>query len=137
MRMSELLGETCDWERLARESGFKTPRMALLCSMSARHLQRIFRKQFGRTPRSWLRVLQCRLAKALIAQGCSSKAAAAELNFATEAHFCREFKKIYMVSPQSFAPSQISLRSEKGLATLRPAAEYVAPGIPSGVSAFG
>jgi AraC-like DNA-binding protein len=52
-----------------------------------------------------LRELQCRLAKQLISQGYSSKAAAAELNFATDAHFCREFKKIFGTSPQSFAPA--------------------------------
>ncbi|HLH57002.1 MAG TPA: hypothetical protein VKY92_25705, partial [Verrucomicrobiae bacterium] len=41
----------------------------------------------------------------LIAQGYSSKAAAAELNFATDAHFCREFKKVFGTTPQTFAPA--------------------------------
>jgi AraC-like DNA-binding protein len=45
------------------------------------------------------------LAKQLISQGYSSKAAAAELNFATDAHFCREFKKIFGTPPQTFAPA--------------------------------
>lgn len=115
-----------DWVRLAREAEFRPARMSLLCSISERQLQRIFKTTFNSTPRQWLRQLQCRLAKELIAQGYSTKAAAAELNFATEAHFCREFKKVFGASPQCFAPNQMSLFSEVGLSTLRPADQCVA-----------
>jgi len=100
--------------------------MAELCAISERHLQRLFKRAFDCTPREWLRSLQCRLAKDLIAHGYSTKAAAAELNFATEAHFCREFKKLFGASPQCFSPSHVSLRSEAGLSGLRPASECVA-----------
>ena len=94
-----------DWEWIARRAEFKPSKMATLCAMSERHLQRIFKKHLKQTPSQWLRELQCRLAKQLISQGYSSKAAAAELNFATDAHFCREFKKVFGMSPQSFAPA--------------------------------
>jgi AraC-like DNA-binding protein len=124
--MSELGEVPRDWERLAKEAGFRPAKMALLCSMSERQLQRIFKNTFQCTPRLWLRRLQCRLAKELISQGYSSKAAAAELNFATEAHFCREFKKVFGASPQCFGPNQLSLFSEIGLASLRPADQCVA-----------
>jgi len=73
-----------------------------------------------------MRNLQCRIAKDLVAHGYSTKAAAAELNFATEAHFCREFKKVFGAPPQSFAPNHLTLLSETGLAGLRPASECVA-----------
>src|SRR6516162_2870522 len=96
-----------DWERVAREAEFKPSRMASLCAVSDRQLQRIFRRHLHCTPSHWLRELQCRLAKDLITQGYSSKAAAAELKFATEAHFCREFKKVFGVSPQNFAPNHV------------------------------
>ena len=96
-----------DWERMAKDAEFRPAKMALLCSISERHLQRIFKKYLNRTPSRWLRDLQCRLAKNLISQGYSSKAAAAELKFATEAHFCREFKKAYGSSPQCYAPSHV------------------------------
>ena len=86
--------------------------------MSDRQLQRTFKKSFRCTPRLWLRLLQCRLAKDLIAKGYSTKAAAAELNFATEAHFCREFKKTFGASPQCFGPNQLGLFSDVGLAAL-------------------
>lgn len=124
--MTEQAEGARDWERLAREAGFRPARMSLLCSISERQLQRIFKTSFNCTPRQWLRQLQCRLAKELIAQGYSTKAAAAELHFATEAHFCREFKKVFGASPQCFAPNQMNLFSDVGLATLRPADQCVA-----------
>ena len=109
--MSGKLVKTEDWENVARQAEFKPAKMATLCAMSERHLQRIFKKHLKQTPSQWLRELQCRLAKQLISQGYSSKAAAAELNFATDAHFCREFKKVFGTPPQSFAPAHgLSLR---------------------------
>jgi len=111
IKMSGKVVRTQDWEQVAKQAEFKPAKMATLCSMSERHLQRIFKKHLQRTPSQWLRELQCRLAKQLISQGYSSKAAAAELNFATDAHFCREFKKIFGTPPQSFAPAHgISLK---------------------------
>jgi AraC-like DNA-binding protein len=67
-------------------------------------LQRLFKKNLNCTPSQWLRELRCKLAQELIAQGYSSKAAAAELKFASQAHFCRVFKDTFGSSPQSFAP---------------------------------
>ena len=106
-----LRGPTTDWERLAREAGFRLGAMAWLCSVSERQLERIFKKHLKCTPSRWLRELRCRLAKDLIARGYSSKAAAAELKFATDAHFCREFKKVFGASPQTFAPSRLACMS--------------------------
>ena len=102
------LRATYDWERLAKQAGFKPMRLALLCSISERQLQRIFKKRFQRTPKIWLRELQSRLARDLIAEGYSTKAVAAEFKFATDAHFCRVFKKMFGASPQCFAPNQSS-----------------------------
>jgi len=47
--------------------------------------------------------LQCREAKELLHQGYSTKAAAAELSFANDSHFCHVFKKACGVSPQAYA----------------------------------
>jgi AraC-like DNA-binding protein len=92
------------WEQVAREAEYNSAKMASLCSISERQLQRLFRQHLHCTPSHWLRELQCRLAKDLIAQGYSNKAAANELKFANESHFCREFKKVFGTSPQRFAP---------------------------------
>jgi AraC-like DNA-binding protein len=95
------------WEQVAREADFNSAKMASLCSISERQLQRLFRQHLHCTPSRWLRELQCRLAKDLITQGYSNKAAANELKFANESHFCREFKKVFGTSPQSFAPQNV------------------------------
>jgi AraC-like DNA-binding protein len=93
------------WEQLALEADFNSAKLASLCSISGRQLQRIFKRNFNCTPSHWLRELQCRMAKELIAQGYSNKAAASELKFASQSHFCREFKRIFGASPQTFAPA--------------------------------
>ena len=100
---------------VAREADFNSAKMASLCSISERQLQRLFRRHLHCTPSHWLRELQCRLAKELIAQGYSNKAAANELKFANESHFCREFKKVFGTSPQRFAPHSESKRPGPGV----------------------
>jgi AraC-like DNA-binding protein len=97
-----------EWENVAREAEFNAAHMASLCAISERQLQRLFQQHLHCTPSRWLRDLQCLLAKDLIARGYSNKAAATELKFASESHFCREFKKVFGVSPQSFAPANVS-----------------------------
>lgn len=93
-----------DWEGLARQAEFEPARMAALCPISLRQMERFFVQRFDKPPGEWARELQCRLAQHLVAQGYSTKAVAAELKFANESHFCHEFKKCYGVSPQTFAP---------------------------------
>lgn len=101
-----------EWEQVARQADFSPSKMASLCSISERQLQRLFRKHLHCTPSHWLRELQCRLAKQLVSQGYTNKDVAAQLKFATDAHLCREFKKVFGTTPQSFAPAHAkNLRS--------------------------
>jgi AraC-like DNA-binding protein len=104
MIMGGRLSKIGEWELLAREADFRPAKMAALCCISTRQLERFFSLQFSDSPGQWLRKLQCLLAKELISQGYSNKAAAAELKFASESHFCREFKKQFGAPPQTFAP---------------------------------
>src|SRR4030095_6529431 len=104
-----------EWEQVAREADFSAAKMACLCSVSQRQLQRLFRQHLHCTPSRWLRELQCRLAKQLIARGYTNKAAAAELKFSSESHFCREFKKKFGTSPQSFAQNHATVVDPKPL----------------------
>ena len=93
-----------NWEKLANQAGFEPGKMAALCPISLRQMERFFARYFGKTPEEWMLDLKCRLAKELIARGYSTKAVAAEFRFASESHFCHQFKKAYGTSPQSFAP---------------------------------
>ena len=93
------------FEQLAQDADFKVEKMASLCGISERQLERIFKRKFGCTPREKLRSLQCQLAKELIAQGYSNKAVVAELRFASQSQFCRQFKRVFSASPQTFAPT--------------------------------
>lgn len=102
--MNERLQRIIDWEDLARRADFEPGKMAALCPTSLRSLERFFAQRFHKTPGEWTRELQCRLAQRLIAQGYSTKATALELKFTNEPHLCREFKKLFGVTPQTCAP---------------------------------
>jgi transcriptional regulator GlxA family with amidase domain len=93
-----------DWEKLAREAKFHPAGMADLCSISVRQMERFFMREFKTSPREWARVLRCRLARQLIAEGWSSKAVIADLGFVDGSHLGREFRKFYGVAPQTVAP---------------------------------
>jgi AraC-like DNA-binding protein len=97
-----------EWEEVARKADYSPGKMAALCSISERQMQRLFQQHVRCTPSRWLRQLQCRLAKQLIAKGYSNKAIAAELKFSSQSHFCREFKKVFGSSPKNFARAQDS-----------------------------
>ncbi len=98
------------WETLARRADFHPADMAALCSMSLRQLERFFARRFRQTPGQWSRELKCRQALKLITEGYSNKAVVAELKFASESHFCHEFKRVYGASPQSFLPGSQKCR---------------------------
>lgn len=102
--MSGRLSKIEDWEQLAKEAKFRPGQVAALCGVSDRQLERYFKERFNTTPGQWLRRCRCRFAQALIAQGFASKAVAADLHFASSAHFCREFKKEFGSAPQDFSP---------------------------------
>ena len=103
--MSTRLVRIANWEEVAREAGYQPSKMAALCFVSDRQLQRFFQSQFQTTPGRWLRQLKCKTAKELISRGFSTKAVSAELKFGNESHFCREFKKVFAVPPQTFSPT--------------------------------
>jgi transcriptional regulator GlxA family with amidase domain len=98
------LAKVQTWEQLAKEAKFRPARMAALCPISLRQLERYFLATFGQSPGPWAKELRCRLARRLLSHGFSSKAVAADVFFASESHFCHEFKNYFGQPPQSFGP---------------------------------
>ena len=91
-----------DWEKFAEEESFNVEAMALCCRVSVRTLERFFRRELRKSPRSFVTALRYRRAAKLLQEGFSNKAIVELLGLAGETHFCRQFKKLYGVSPQNF-----------------------------------
>jgi AraC-like DNA-binding protein len=89
-------------ERIAIESKFDLGRMAKSYLVTVRTLERHFALHLKTTPREFVRELQCRLAKPLLAAGIQNKDIAGVLKFADESHFCHVFKKVCQISPKKF-----------------------------------
>ncbi len=102
--MSRKLENIKDWRPLAREADFEPRKMAALCNVSERQLERHFKEHMRMPPRRWLQRLRCGLAKKLMASGYSTKAAAKDLKFTSASHFCHAFKRTTGFSPHEFAP---------------------------------
>ncbi len=121
--MSCRLRRIQNWEVIAKEAEFRPIAMADLCFVSLRTMERFFVLHFQKTPSRWVRELRCELARRLIAQGYSNKAVVQELAFGNDSHLCHDFRAIYGVSPQGFAPlygspaSALAIPSAGGLGT--------------------
>jgi AraC-like DNA-binding protein len=102
-----------DWEKLAIKAEFRPARMAALCRISPKQLQRIFNEVFQKTPTRWMREFRCRLVLTLVAEGYTYKAIAAELHFASETHLCHDFRKAYPESPRKIAFSALSIGARR------------------------
>ncbi|MCI0539224.1 MAG: helix-turn-helix domain-containing protein [Verrucomicrobiales bacterium] len=93
-----------DWQRLAVDADFDPGNLAGLCFVSLKTLERHFVKELGKTPRDWIREFRCHLARRKVEEGFSDKAIVIDLKFTSTAQLCRQFKKVFGVSPQTFAP---------------------------------
>ena len=90
--LDALPAENVSLDALAHEAG-----------LSAFRLCRVFRRETGLSPHAYQVLVRARLAKSLLAQGISISQAAAEAGFFDQAHLTRHFKRIYGVTPGSYA----------------------------------
>ncbi|HEY4248500.1 MAG TPA: helix-turn-helix domain-containing protein [Lacunisphaera sp.] len=110
------LAQINEWEIVAVEAQFKPSKMAALCAVSLRQLERYFMDRFQQPPGKWARALRCRLACDLIAKGWSNKAVAFETHFSNESHLCHEFAYHYGEAPQKFSPTFLQRTKSENIA---------------------
>jgi len=93
------------WEKLAQTALYNSNKLADLCGVSMRQLQRHFRCRFRCSPQSWLNERRLLAAEALLLSGDSVKKVALDLGFKQSSHFCRQFKSRNSMTPSEFVHS--------------------------------
>src|SRR5689334_13357 len=96
-------------EQIAIKAKFQPAQMAAIRRVSQKQQQRQFKALFAQTPTEWLRQLRSMLGLEYLKKGYSNKATAKELHYASEAHFCRDFKKVHSQSPQKAVRSALGI----------------------------
>lgn len=91
---------------LASQSNYQPAKMARLCRLSLRQLERIFKVESGCTPRQWLRMQRLNNALLLLRTAQSVKQVGYSLAYAQIPQFCREFKTRFGITPKEFRQSQ-------------------------------
>lgn len=91
------------WEELAAEAAYRPARLAKLCNVSPRTLQRHFQKQYEMGVAAWLSQLRMTKAYQHLLAGETVKAVAYGLGFKQLSHFSRAFKLAYGVAPRLIA----------------------------------
>ena len=99
------------WEDLARAANYDIRKLAELCEVSPRTLQRYFLADHGLSPRKWLRAVQFRNAYQRITAGESVKSVAYSLGFTELSNFSRAFKAQFGVAPSMVSPPPIHRRA--------------------------
>jgi AraC-like DNA-binding protein len=91
---------------LANQSNYQPVKMAQLCQISLRHLERTFKVESGCTPREWLKMQRLNNALLMLRKAQSVKQVAYSLAYPQIPQFCREFKMRFGITPKEFRKSQ-------------------------------
>ena len=90
---------------LANQSNYQPVKMARLCQISLRHLERTFKVESGCTPREWLKMQRLNNALLMLRKAQSVKQVAYALAYHQIPQFCREFKMRFGITPKEFRQS--------------------------------
>lgn len=97
-------GHLHDWDALAREAGYRPRRLAALCQISLRTLERHFQKHYGLGAGEWLKERRMNDAYQQIQSGSSVKEVAFGLGYKQLSHFSKDFKRKFGVAPSFLLP---------------------------------
>ncbi|MFF2512694.1 helix-turn-helix domain-containing protein [Streptomyces sp. NPDC058086] len=105
----ELLGA---WDLLVRSAGTIAVRdLAATTGWSQRHLENLFREQFGLTPKRLARIIRLRRALRLLTTGTTPADTAYACGFSDQAHLTNEFTTLVGMPPRRF----LAARGTEGL----------------------
>ena len=93
--------------RLANLSDYQPVKMARICRISLRHLERECKSEFGCTPREWLKMQRLNNALIMLCGAPSVKYVAYALAYHEIPQFCREFKIRFGITPSDFRHSHL------------------------------
>src|ERR1700752_3690184 len=82
-----------EWSALAKEARYRCEKLARLCHVSSRQLERYFKEHFEAPPQKYLDELMLREATTRLLRGCPVKQVAFESGFSDPSHFIRRFKQ--------------------------------------------
>src|SRR5262245_24041940 len=103
MASNAITRERC--EELAEAAGYKASKMAELCGLSIRQLQRDFRRHLGCSPQEWLSERRLRAARERLLVGEPVKVVALNLGFKHVPNFCEWFKAVNGMTAKEFVLS--------------------------------
>jgi AraC-like DNA-binding protein len=96
---------------VASQSNYQPVKMARLCQISLRHLERTFKVESGCTPREWLRMQRLNNALLMLRNAQSVKQVAYALAYPQIPQFCREFKMRFGITPKEFRQSHANAQN--------------------------
>jgi AraC-like DNA-binding protein len=88
-----------EWQAKARLAKFCVERLARLCGVSQRSLERTLKRKWTRCPREWLHDLRMADAQALLLEGCSVKETADAVGYRDPSHFSKVYRRHYAMLP--------------------------------------
>jgi DNA-binding NarL/FixJ family response regulator/AraC-like DNA-binding protein len=93
----------CFLLRAAEESRYHVELLSDRCGCSARHLERLWKKYFGRLPKDWLHQVRMLAAAFYLWAGARLSDVSAKLQYAHLSGFASAFKKYFRLAPAHFA----------------------------------
>ncbi len=101
-----------DFMRVARECEFELGSLARRFDVSTRTLQRFIRRSYDRPAEEWLKEQRLNQSLHYLAESRSVKRASEFAGFKQHAHFTREFKRTFRITPSAY----LALRKKWDLA---------------------
>jgi transcriptional regulator GlxA family with amidase domain len=91
--MNTKLNHIQNWHELAKDANWSAAKLAKLCCVSLRTLERHFLKNMGKSPKAWLSEQRLQRAINLLQDGSSVKETAGLLGYKHPNHLTNRFKK--------------------------------------------